>query len=362
MDILIAVGTRPDYVKLWPVYHACVARGLRPTVLATGQHHDLLLQQQKMLFMPLDHWLLGRQPNLALDQLYGAVYTQACQYLREHRPDVVVVSGDTSSSLAIAQAAFHQEIPIAHIESGLRSGCLWSPYPEEYNRITIDAMATWLCAPTETAAGHCRAINPNGRVAVTGNTVIDALQEGMRQLANLEQEQPRIRRTGYFLLELHRRETVSRDFSAIVKTIVEAARQHRRWVIWPAHPNPAVQKVTHAISDSTLWVWNPQEYLSYIELMRDADLILTDSGGTVEEAITLGTPTLQIRDHTDRPEAIAVQASYLVGTDPQKLADLLNTIVPYAPQWKAQLASIKNPYGDGNAGERAVEWILSNRQ
>jgi UDP-N-acetylglucosamine 2-epimerase (non-hydrolysing) len=356
MQILMAIGTRPDYIKSWSVYQAFVQQGIFPTIVATGQHHAILCQQQAILPMPIDHWLLDHQPSVPLGQLYGLIYSAALEYLSGKRPHAVFVSGDTTSSLAVAQAAFHLQIPVAHIEAGLRTGCLDSPYPEEFNRIAIDLLSTWLFAPTSRAARACTKINRQGMIFTTGNTVLDALQYVLPQVPVESHPAP------YVLVDLHRRETDTAKLQAIIEAIITQARKFHVDVIWPAHPRPAVQAVVQACAHygPQITILPPQPYLSFINWMRGAQLILTDSGGVVEEAITLGTPTLQLRDHTDREEAAEHQYSWLATTDPDKISRLLEIALPYASCWKERMRNAKNPYGDGHAGEDIVQCFLEH--
>jgi len=357
--IAIFVGTRPDYLKLYSVYQAFKARDIRPVVVATGQHHDILKQQQDSLYMPLDDWLVAEQIHAPLDALHGAIYMLACDYLRANEPDAVFVNGDTTSSLAVGQAAFHRGIPVAHVEAGLRSYDFQSPYPEEYNRIALDALSSYLFCPTQEAGRRCRNINPKGRMCVTGNTVIDALRDGLRQIQNWVRTYSYGR---YILLDLHRRETEDWQMDAIVQVVIDQAQAHGLKVVWPAHPSPRVQAVARSFEADGFIVLPPLDYLRFIEHMRDAELILTDSGGVVEEAITIGTPTLQLRDRTERPEALECQASWLATTDPDEIARHLKIAIPYTQTWKEWLTRIKNPYGDGHAGEKIVNFFLESQR
>jgi UDP-N-acetylglucosamine 2-epimerase len=353
-DVCIFVGARPGYMKTWSVYQAFMNRGICPTVVATGQHHDILKQQQAILPMPISEWLIDTQPNVPLAQLYSYIYDAARMFLENDQPQAVFVNGDTTSALAVATAAFHLQIPIAHIESGLRSFNLKSPFPEEFNRISIDAMSTYLFAPTERAAKICLAINPQGKVCVTGNTVIDALRYVLPTLPKDRHCRP------YILLDMHRRETSESDMERIVEIILEQTASYDFDIIWPAHPNPKVQAVALKFMQRSmrLVLLRPQPYVNFVRLMRDAELILTDSGGVVEEAITIGTPTLQLRDYTDRQEAIGHQYSWLATTNPDEVERILKIALLYAPSWKARMKDVKNPYGNGDAGDRSVEFFL----
>ncbi len=353
MDVTIFVGARPGFIKSWSVFWAFMDRGIVPTVIATGQHHDILTQQQSVLTMPISKWLLKEQPSLHLSQLYGYIYDEAVKFLALEEPRVVFVNGDTTSALAVAMAAFHLGIPVAHIESGLRSGSLASPYPEEFSRISIDAMSTYLFAPTPRAAKICQEINPQGKVCVTGNTVIDALKA---TLAKMHPEPHDIE--PFLLLDLHRRETETDLMDAIVEVVIDQAQAHGLKVYWPAHPSPKVQSVAMSFRADNFRVLPPLNYPSFINLMQQAQLILTDSGGVVEEAITIGTPTLQLRDHTDRQEAVEANFSWLATTDPKEVERQLKIAIPYAPSWKEWIAGRMNPYGNGDAGRRSVDFFL----
>lgn len=355
MEIVIFVGARPGYIKSWSVYKAFTQHGIFPTVVATGQHHDILKQHQEIFLMPVDHWLITEQPHYDLADLYGQIYNKSFKYLKEHCPKAVFVNGDTTSALAAAQAAFHLNIPVAHIESGLRSFDLENPYPEEFNRITIDALSTWLFPPTALAERNCRLINSHASSVITGNTVIDALMEGLKLLPQNEITYA----SKYLLIDLHRRELSANALSEIMEKIFLAAKDHDYMVIWPAHPNPKIQAEAMKWKDNdTFLIIEPQNYLQFIRLMRDADLILTDSGGVVEEAITLGTPTLQIRKATDRQEAILHQCSWLTGLDADEVYRFLIGAIQYAEEWHKWIERVKNPYGNGHAGEKIVKSFL----
>jgi UDP-N-acetylglucosamine 2-epimerase (non-hydrolysing) len=191
-----------------------------------------------------------------------------------------------------------------------------------------------------------------GKVCVTGNTVIDALKEGLRVM-----EPSPHGMDPFLLLDMHRRETNEMGMDRIAEVVLEQAKAHGLKVYWPAHPSPKVQSVARSFVSQGLKVLPPLDYLGFINLMQHATLILTDSGGVVEEAITVGTPTLQLRDHTDRQEAIDYQCSWLASTNPEEIERLLAIAVPYAPSWKAWMKDVKNPYGNGDAGEKSVAFF-----
>ncbi len=353
MDVAIFVGARPGFIKSWSIFWAFMNQGIVPTVVATGQHHDILKQQQLVLAMPISHWLVEHQPSLPLAQLYGLIYERAWNYLGDLKPDAVFVNGDTTSALAVSMAAFNMQIPVAHIEAGLRSGNLQSPYPEEFNRIAIDSMSTYLFAPTWRAADICRAINPRGRICVTGNTVIDALNAALQIMT----PEP-YGMDPFLVLDMHRRETDTHGMDRIAEVVLRQANEHGLKVYWPAHPSPKVQAVAMSFAKQGMKVIQPLNYFSFINLMQNAELILSDSGGVIEEAITIGTPTLQLRDHTDRQEAVEGNFSWLSTTNPQEVERQLRIAIPYAPSWKEWMKGRVNPYGNGDAGHKSVDFFL----
>lgn len=355
-DLCIVFGTRPSFIKLWPVWRALRALGQEPTVVCTGQHDALVRQHMSILDMPVDVWLDVMRDSRGLAETLALVIERVAALLRELRPRLVVVHGDTTSGLGAGLAAFHLGITVAHVEAGLRSGHYQSPYPEEVNRIALDALATLLFAPTARAAAQARVTNPVGRVEVTGNPVVDAVRH---ILAGERQEAPHERTV---LLELHRRESFGPGLGAMAAAVIEGAATLGYDVVWPAHPNPAVQGAVLALhgQHKNLSIVAPMNYQAFLECAQASALIATDSGGVVEEACTLGTPTLQLRDHTDRPEAMPI-FSWLAGRDPAKIRDLVGVALDNAESWRRQMQGRANPFGDGLAGARIAglvkEWL-----
>lgn len=353
-NVMIIFGTRPEYLKLWPVYRGLYARGLTPVVICTQQHDALVRQQFQAFDMPVDHWL-GVTPTSdgGLNPMLSQAIERVDRLLCALKPRLTIVQGDTTSALAGAMAAFHREIPVAHVEAGLRSGQRGHPWPEEWNRVAIDTLSTCLYAPTPQAAEQARASNPSGHVVMVGNTSIDSVMDAMDDLPPGAGPSP----VCYVLLDLHRRESFGPCMAAMVRATLRAAAAHDVRVFWLVHPNPAVQDMAMSIEHPCLTQMAPLPYHAFIALARQAQLILTDSGGLCEEAIQFGVPTLQLRDYTDRPEAIAAGCSWLAGRRPADIEKLTMDALTMTETWKTAIRRRQNPYGGGDAGEKIAQSI-----
>lgn len=349
-DLVIILGTRPSYIKLWPVWRALVAEGIEPTVICTGQHQELITQHMGILDMPVHQWLEVMKDATGLNQTLGLVLQRVDAVLSALHPRLVIVQGDTTSDLGAALAAYHRGIPVVHVEAGLRSGNPQQPWPEETNRLAIDALSTFLFAPTSRAAEHARLTNPMARVEVTGNPVVDAVEAMKPQMKLLPAIAGR-----YVLLELHRRESFGAQMGAMVQAVLRAATSYDHFVMWPVHPNPAVQAIS-PMRTPRLMVTSPLAYHAFLNVAQFASLVMTDSGGVIEEMPSLGVPTLQLRDYTDRPEAIP-QWSWLVGRDPAQIETMVGEALAIADQWKQHLVGKANPFGNGLAGPRIARHV-----
>jgi UDP-N-acetylglucosamine 2-epimerase (non-hydrolysing) len=290
--------------------------------------------------------------------------------LVEERPDVVLVHGDTTTTLAASLAAYYQRIPVAHVEAGLRTGDVYSPWPEEANRRLTASLAALNFAPTERARQNLveENISPN-TVLVTGNTVIDALQEITNRLSNnetlardLANQFPMLRENARLVLVTgHRRESFGGGFERICTAISTVARENPEVdFLYPVHLNPNVLEPVHRLLAGRVNVHliEPTEYLPFVYLMNRSAVILTDSGGIQEEAPSLGKPVLVMRDTTERPEAVDAGTVRLVGTDEARIAGELTRLL-HDPQAYESMARAQNPYGDGRACERIVERLLT---
>jgi len=359
--ILVIAGTRPEVIKLAPVIQAFSAGeewSLR--FAATGQHRELLDQALDQFGLTPDIDLdLMRSGQTSIDFAARALPSIRAA-INVAKPDLVIVQGDTNTAVFGALVAFHLEIPVAHVEAGLRSGDLRNPFPEEGNRRIISQLASLHFAPTE---GNRRNLVDEGadpdRVPVTGNPVIDVLKEIIRRVRPPDvQRAPRSNAGAKFriLVTLHRRESLGlpleRMCDAIVRLVREEPRAH---VVWPVHPNPEVREtVARRCRDvDRLRLVDPVGYEEFVRLMCDTDLVISDSGGVQEEAPTVGTPLLVAREVTERPEVIECGAAKLIGRDPDLLFDTALELMSDSTAYAAMVDK-PNPFGDGHAAERIV--------
>ena len=356
MRILLAMGTRPEVIKMQSVYHALKESPLaEPIVCLTGQHMELCDPLMKFFQIKVDHSLNLMSKNQTLSSLASRVLGKLPLVLGDSTPDAVLVQGDTTTALSVAIASFHEKIPVGHIEAGLRTGRLDSPFPEEGNRCMISRIAKWHFAPTEMAAKVLRSENVSKDVHVTGNTVIDSL---LKTKGKVSQDETDLLDLGlkperYFLLTIHRRESFGAPLVRICEAINSLARSFPNYdFILPVHPNPNVRNVvTQKLNGlENIKLLDPLPYPEFVLLMSNCHLIITDSGGIQEEAPALGKPVVVLRDVTERTEVLEVPSIKLAGTDPTKI---INSV--------KELLAIREPirpnyiFGDGNAARRIVE-------
>ncbi|QDQ81927.1 non-hydrolyzing UDP-N-acetylglucosamine 2-epimerase [Paraburkholderia megapolitana] len=362
--ILVTFGTRPEAIKMAPVVRRLRAmEHVDCEVCVTAQHRQMLDQVLDLFAIAPDYDLDVMRPGQTLAGLSAHMLGKLGPVLEASRPDLVLVHGDTTTTFVTSLAAYYQRIPVGHVEAGLRTGNLYSPWPEEANRKLTAALAAHHFAPTETSRGNLlrEGIAP-GRIVVTGNTVIDALLTVQARLDRERDLAQRLRSAFAFLDETkkmilvtgHRRENFGQGFEDICAALRRIAASHPQvQIVYPVHLNPQVREPVNRLLGNVrnVVLIEPQEYLQFVFLMTRAWLILTDSGGIQEEAPSLGKPVLVMRDTTERPEAVAAGTVRLVGTDAQRIADtvarLLNDTAEYEVMSRAH-----NPYGDGQACER----------
>lgn len=363
--VSLIFGTRPEAIKLCPLIGALRAHpDFDPHVCVTGQHREMLEDVLSVFEIVPDVDLRLMRADQSLSSLTARAMEAIDRYLAEHKPDLVLVQGDTTSVFCAALAAYYHRIPVGHVEAGLRTGDPFSPYPEEINRVLTTHLAAYHFAPTETAkANLVKEGVPERHIHVTGNTVIDALHiaadkikhdpPAIPGLPTDETDRPLVLITG------HRRENFGRPFEAICRAIAELARRFPQTrFVYPVHLNPNVREPVHRVlSDfDNVYLIEPLNYLAFVAVMNAATLILTDSGGVQEEAPSLGTPVLVLRDTTERPEALDAGMVKLVGTDPVTIVDAASQLLtdPAAYTVMARAAKGKNPYGDGQACRRIM--------
>ena len=364
---LLIFGTRPEAIKMAPIVHECLRRNdqVAPTICVTGQHREMLAQVVDCFEIEPDEDLDLMTPDQTLAQLTARCVEGIDAVLQRRESHCVVAQGDTTTVMAASLAAFYRQIPFVHVEAGLRTGNLQSPWPEELNRRIAGIAATLHCAPTQTAANALLAEGVDTeRIRVTGNTVIDALLktvEHERQNGQMWREKYAAladRKT--ILITGHRRENFGQGFGNICQAISTLADRFADCeFVYPVHLNPRVQKpVYHELGDRrNVHLVSPAAYPEFVWLMDRSTLILTDSGGVQEEAPSLRKPVLVMRDTTERPEAMEAGAARLVGTSVQTIVDGVTTLLT-DPSAYAECQVDGNPYGDGHAAERIVRWML----
>lgn len=362
--VMVIYGTRPEAIKLAPVIRAIGGSPrLRPIVTMTGQHRAIVNQVNSMFGIRPDHDLNVIRPRQSLHGLTARILERLSPALQQERPDAVVVQGDTTSAFTGALAAFYEHIPVVHVEAGLRTGDLHSPFPEEANRRLTSQIATLHLAPTPVSEGNLLHDGiPSWKITVTGNTVIDALLWTVQQRAPYDDpalEAIDSTDAPVLLVTTHRRESWGRQMRDVASAIARLARKHPELiVVLPLHPNPVVREALlpalHGL-DNVILV-EPMGYGAFARLLQRSTIVLTDSGGIQEEAPSLGKPVLVIRDTTERPEAVSAGTARLVGTNPERVYSAVDQLLT-CPQAYKTMANAVNPYGDGHAAQRTTEAI-----
>ncbi|QDS97522.1 non-hydrolyzing UDP-N-acetylglucosamine 2-epimerase [Adhaeretor mobilis] len=371
-QVAVFIGTRPEAIKMAPVVATLnAAEGIQPVVVNAGQHREMIRQVIELFGIPVDVDLDVMVKDQTLAGLTSRLVTRIDETLSEIKPDLVLVQGDTTTVLCAALASFYNKIPIGHVEAGLRTGNMQSPFPEEANRRLVSPLADLHFAPTDTARDALLAERiPAERILVTGNTVIDAL---LMEVAR--QEQPEVADSlaaelaeivgesligrEMILITGHRRENIGEGFLQICHAIRElATRRPDALLVYPVHLNPRVKDVVHKqLADlANVRLIAPQPYTQFVALARASRLILTDSGGVQEEAPSLGKPVLVMRDTTERPEGVEAGAVRLVGPNADRIVSEAMTLLTDEATHQA-MARTANPYGDGQAAERIVQRV-----
>lgn len=371
---LCVFGTRPEAIKMAPLAKM-LAQDPRfdARVCVTGQHRQMLDQVLQLFEIEPDFDLNIMKPKQDLTDVTTAILTGMKAVLAELKPDVVLVHGDTSTTMAATLAAYYQQIPVAHVEAGLRTGNLYSPWPEEANRKLTGALAAIHFAPTELSRGNLREEGiPDERIAITGNTVIDALKDVLVRIERTPQLRREIAAKFEFLRDErkvvlvtgHRRESFGGGFERICEALRDTALRHPEIdIVYPVHLNPQVREPVNRVlrGIANVHLIEPLDYLPFVYLMNRAHIILTDSGGIQEEAPSLGKPVLVMRDTTERPEAVAAGTVRLVGTDRELICAGISELLSDRAAYEA-MSFAHNPYGDGLACQRIVAALAQFRR
>ncbi|MGN6316038.1 non-hydrolyzing UDP-N-acetylglucosamine 2-epimerase [Trinickia sp.] len=365
LKVMSVFGTRPEAIKMAPVVKALEEMsGLESIVCVSGQHRSMLEQVLDLFDIRPRYDLALMTANQTLNGLASRLIFSFDDVLAQERPDCVLVHGDTTTACAAALAAFHRRISVGHVEAGLRTGDLSSPWPEEMNRRVVDAISDFMFAPTQSAKANLMAEALPGRIFVTGNTVIDALHMAAARIdadaalrAKLDAHLPVLDDTKPIVLVTgHRRESFGEGFASICDALDELGRSGDVQIVYPIHLNPNVRGPARARIGATpnLHLIEPLDYLGFVRLMQRAAIVLTDSGGVQEEAPALGKPVLVMRDVTERPEALAAGAVRLVGTRSDVIVEGVRTLLAERAAGPREAIS---PYGDGHAAARIAASI-----
>ena len=378
--IMLVFGTRPEAIKMCPLVKEFQKdlSEFKTVVCVTGQHREMLDQVLSIFDVKPDYDLNIMKQGQDLTDVTARVLTGMRDVFNQCRPDVVLVHGDTTTSTAAALAAFYAQIPVGHVEAGLRTHNIYSPWPEEMNRQITGRIATYNFSPTPLSENNLKEEKVHGEILVTGNTVIDALHMVVAKLnrdASLAKEQAMVlANAGYdvnrlsdgkklVLITGHRRENFGDGFIHMCTAIRDLKNKYPKVdFVYPMHLNPNVRKPIHEVFGSDLsnlgnmFFIEPLQYLEFVYLMEKSFFVLTDSGGIQEEAPGLGKPVLVMRDTTERPEALSSGTVHLVGTDYQRIMDEVSALLDDQKTYD-KMSKAVNPYGDGKACGRIVEYL-----
>lgn len=365
MKILITIGTRPEAIKMAPLIIKLKAnKNFEVALCNTGQHKDLLDPILSFFGLDADYSLEVMKENQGLHELTANIILATKKVFEKFKPDYVFVHGDTTTSFATALSAFYCNVKVAHVEAGLRTYNKLAPFPEEINRTLNGSLADIHFAPTQSSRENLLLENiENSKIIVTGNTVIDSLLESLKLVNDNDVKNliPLTKGKRVILFTGHRRENFGEGFDNIFKALADVVNAHKDVVvIYPVHPNPNVKAIAQNYfkEEGKIHLIDPLNYGEFIWLMKNSYMIITDSGGIQEEAPSLGKPVLVAREVTERPEAVKAGTVILVGTDYNKIFNLSNKLLNDRVFYN-EMTSIINPYGDGKASERIVNYLLS---
>ena len=361
LKILILFGTRPEAIKLAPVIHELSRKSFQTIVVSSSQHSEILKPFLKLLEISVDFDLRVMKKNQTPNEVCSKVLAKLDKVLETEKPDLILVQGDTTTALAGALAGFNRKIPVGHVEAGLRSGSVNSPFPEEMNRRLVSKIASFHFAATEKNRRSLLTEHIAGeKIFVTGNPVVDALRSILTNLKPSRKIQQLIEETEgkkRILLTTHRRESFGDAMGGNLKVLRDFVNERNdTCLIFPVHPNPKVREITKEILADLdcVHLLEPLGYVDFVTLMKNAWLIVSDSGGVQEEAPSLGKPLFILRENTERSEVITAGVAKLVGGNPHRLKLMLEE--NYAVEtWIKSVGEVENPFGDGNSAKRIVK-------
>ncbi|MEF9933458.1 MAG: UDP-N-acetylglucosamine 2-epimerase (non-hydrolyzing) [Cetobacterium sp.] len=364
MKVGLIFGTRPEAIKMSPVYHELKNSGIDVKVLATGQHKEMLYQVLDLFGIKPDYDLEIMKQGQGLSELTSRLIMKVEEVIKKEKFDYILVQGDTTSAFVGAFVGFYNQIPVGHIEAGLRTGDIYSPFPEEANRKLIGNIAEIHFAPTDVNVNNLLSERYEAKkILKVGNTVIDALlwvKENKSSDLKKIQKKYGINDKKYILMTMHRRENWGKPMEDVLRGVRRYLEENQELhLVFPMHLNPTVRETVKKSLDGfeRKTLIDPLEYLEFIAVMDGAHFVMTDSGGVQEEAPSLGKPTLVLRDTTERPEAIEAGTAKLIGTNTEEIYRYMKLLegILYTEMSKAN-----NPYGDGKTSEKIREYLLKN--
>ena len=371
MRVMSVVGTRPEAIKMAPVIKALQAHpNINSVLCLTAQHREMLDQVLRIFALKADFDLDLMQPSQSLNELSSRIFRSIDELLASTKPDVVLVHGDTTTAFVTSVACFHRNIPVGHVEAGLRTYDLLRPFPEEMNRRIVDLVSTYLFAPTERAQQNLRAEGiMSNEIHVTGNTIVDSLRFMVAKIdadselqARLAERIPAIPSGRKLVLVTgHRRESFGPGFERICQALRRIAERGDVELVYPVHLNPNVAKPVNDILGRARRVHliPPTDYMTFVHLLSRAAVVITDSGGVQEEAVSLGKRVLVMRECTERPEGIEAGLAHLVGTDPNLICSKFEEIMEVSDATSPE--TNQSVYGDGNAASRIVAALAKSQ-
>lgn len=361
--VMLVFGTRPEAIKMCPIVIELQKRKANIVVCVTGQHKEMLQQVLEVFRVKVDYNLEIMQANQNLFDVTNLVMNGTKEILEKEKPDIVLVHGDTSTAYATALSCFYLRIPVAHIEAGLRTYDMLSPYPEEFNRQSIDLISSLYFAPTNRARENLlKEGKADKRIFVTGNTVIDALKTTISKEYHHDYFDW-IGKNRLILLTVHRRENLGNPMYHIFQALKQIAQEYSDVrIIYPVHKNPRVREIAYDVFDKieNVLLIEPLDVIDFHNFMNKSYLVVTDSGGIQEEAPSLGKPVIVVRNTTERPEGIEAGTLKLVGTQEKAIYKNVKELLDNKKAYQ-NMSNIENPYGDGNASKRIVDILETGK-
>ena len=364
MKIALIFGTRPEAIKMAPIYHELKNKGIDVRIISTGQHKEMLDQVLNLFLIKPDYELKIMKQGQSLSELTSRLLVKLEEVIKKEKFDYILVQGDTTSSLVGALAGFYNQISVGHIEAGLRTGNIHSPFPEEANRKLIGNIASLHFAPTDINVKNLLSENYDSKkIFKVGNTVIDALiwvKENKNSNLIQIKEKYRLKNKKYILMTMHRRENWGKPMEEVLEGTRKYLEENKElYLVFPIHSNPTVKETVRKSLEGfeRKILLEPLEYLEFIAVMDGAHFIMTDSGGVQEEAPSLGKPTLVLRDTTERPEAIKAGTARLIGTTKEEVYRYMKLL---EGELYMEMSRANNPYGDGKASKKIVEELIKN--